>query len=230
LSDLSFLNDIPDPLAETAAATAPFEGTAPRPVHGSPTRSQTERRRRAAFALSLAWLAMHLCVYGIRADFHLLPSAYVAAQVLLPSLFGASCLLVAAARGKLGLGLGIGLLTSLAIVGPVSFWVFAVGMPAPHPVLAPPNFWVSAFVCLDITLAWAAAPLVLAAFSLRHAFATQAAWRSGLVGGGIGLLSGATINLHCPNVDPAHLLVGHAVPVAVSVLVGAFVVARWTRA
>lgn len=230
MSDLSALNDIPDPLAETATDPAPAASAEPRPVSGSPTRSQTERRRKAAVALSLAWLFIHLCVLGVRTDFHLLPSAYVAAQVLLPSLFGASCLLIAVAPGKLGLGLGVGLLASLAIIAPASFWALAAGMPVPHRAVTPPSFWVSAFVCLDITLAWAAAPLVLAAFALRHAFATQAAWRSGLVGGGIGLLSGAAINLHCPNVDPAHLLAGHAVPVAVSALLGAFMVARWTRA
>jgi len=230
LSDLPFLNDIPDPLAEAPAERASATAAAPRPPRASPTRSQTERRRIAAGALSVAWLAMHLFVYGIRTDFDQLPRTYVAAQVLLPALFGAACALVAVAPGKFGLGLGVGLLTSLAIIGPLSFWMLALGTPLPHAPVPPANFWVSAFVCLDITLAWAAAPLVLAAIALRRAFTTHVAWHSALVGASIGLLSGATINLHCPNVDPAHLLAGHAVPVAVSALVGAFIVARWTRA
>jgi hypothetical protein len=230
LSDLPFSSDIPDPLAETAAERVPVAAPVPRPASASPTRGETERRRIAAFTLSVAWLVMHLFVFGIRTDFHRLPSLYVVAEVLLPALFGAGSLLVALAPGRLGLGLGIGLLTSIAIVGPLSFIVLAAGAPVPHPPVPPASFWGSSFVCLSLTLAWAAAPLVLAAIALRRAFTTSPAWRSALVGAGIGLWSGATINLHCPNVDPAHLLTGHALPVAVSALIGAFIVARWTRA
>ena len=92
------------------------------------------------------------------------------------------------------------------------------------------SFWLGSLLCLDITLSWAAAPLLLVALSLRRAFATQAVGRSGLVGGALGLLSGGAINLHCPNVDPLHLIAGHGVPVAVAALLGALLMVRWTRA
>jgi hypothetical protein len=49
------------------------------------------------------------------------------------------------------------------------------------------------------------------------------------VGGAVGLCAGATINLHCPNVAHAHVLVGHGVPVVVATLLGALVVSRWAR-
>jgi hypothetical protein len=196
----------------------------------SPTRSATRRRQAAALGVSLAWLATHLTVYGIRTDFQQLPPAYVAAQVALPFAFGFASLLVAAAPGRLGLGLGISVIASLALLGPLSFWLFAATLTPPYQAAPGNGFWVSSLLCLDITLAWAAAPLLLAALAVRRAFPAGAAWRSALVGSALGLLSGAAINLHCPNVNPAHLLAGHGVPVVVAALVGALVVARWARA
>lgn len=227
MSDLSFLNEIPDPTG--AATPAPATAPPPPPVP-SPTRSMNQRRRAAALGVSLAWLATHLCVYGVRADFHQLPAGYVAAQIALPFAFGAASLLVAVAPGRLGLGLGIGVVASLALLGPLSFWIFAAVLPPPFASHGARGFWLASLVCLDITLAWAAAPLLLAALALRRAFPASAGWRSALVGAALGLLSGAAINLHCPNTDPAHLLAGHGVPVVLAALVGALVVARWARA
>jgi len=180
--------------------------------------------------VSVVWLCTHLAVYGVRHDFERLPLEYVALQIALPALLGAGSLLLAMAPGKLGLGLGALIVTSLAVLGPLSFWLFAIGLRPPSPVASGGNFWLTSLVCLDLTLAWAAAPLLLAAWTLRRAFAAGAGWRSTLLGAAIGLLSGAAINLHCPNVDRAHLLVGHGVPIIVAALVGGLVVSRWARA
>lgn len=229
MSNLSDLNEIPDPIATEAPPPAGDRLRAARPP--VPTRSVAERRRLAAFAVSVVWLCTHLVVYGVRGDFATLPVAYVAAQVGVPVVLAAACLLAALAPGKLGLGVGVALLGTTALLGPLSFWVLALGAPLPHALeVNPRGFWLGSLLCLDITVAWAAAPLLLVALSLRRAFVARAAWRSALVGGGLGLLSGAAINLHCSNVDRWHMLVGHAVPVALAALVGAFLVARWTRA
>jgi hypothetical protein len=231
VSDLSFLDDIPDPVEPARTARAEEELRPPRPTNPPPTRSTSERRKLAALGVSAAWLCTHLCVYGIRQDFHALPTGYVAAQVLLPFVFGACCLAVALAPGKLGLGVGIAVVSGMALLGPLSFWALAMGMPVPHPAgPSPLGFWLGSLLCLDITLSWAAAPLLLVALSLRRAFATQVVWRSTLVGAAIGLLSGGAINLHCSNVDRWHLLAGHAVPVALAALLGAGLVVKWTRA
>ena len=173
-------------------------------------------------------------MYGIRSDFARLPAEYVALQIVLPALIGAASLLLAVAPGKLGLGLAVSVVAGFTVLGPLSFWLCAALLNAPHP--APDSlrqsgrFWLGALVCLDITLAWAAAPLLLAALTLRRAFPTGAGWRSGLVGAALGLLSGAAINLHCPNVNQGHMLLGHGIPIVVAALVGGLVVARWARA
>ena len=65
---------------------------------------------------------------------------------------------------------------------------------------------------------------------LPGAFATSVRWRSALVGAAIGLFAGATMNLHCPNVAPLHVLMGHGLPVVVATLLGALVLGYRTRA
>jgi hypothetical protein len=228
LDDLSFLKEIPDPVAgerETPARPLP-----PRFAEASPDRSQTRRRRSIALGLSLGWLCTHLAVYGVRPDFARLPDAYLALQIVLPALLGAASLTLAVAPGKLGLGLGVSLVAGAAVLGPLSFWLLAAGLPAPYAAAPSDGFWLGALLCLDITLAWAAAPLLLAALALRRAFPTVAGWRSALVGAGLGLLSGAAINLHCPNVAASHLVLGHGVPIALAALVGGLVVSRWSKA
>jgi hypothetical protein len=230
LDDLSFLKEIPDPLA--GASVAP--GPAPRFSAPSAPRSQTRRRRLAALGISLGWLCTHLVVYGVRADFARLPAEYVALQIILPALIGAASLLLAVAPGKIGLGLTVSVVGGLAVLGPLAFWLCAALLSSPYPAaeagMQSGRFWLAALVCLDITLAWAAAPLLLAALALRRAFPAGAGWRSGLIGAGLGLLSGAAINLHCSNVNQGHMLLGHGIPILVAALVGGLVVSRWARA
>jgi hypothetical protein len=228
LNDLSFLKDIPDPLA--GAEPAPVRPLPQRTAQPSPARGQTRRRRTIALGLSLGWLCAHLAVYGVRQDFSQLPAEYVGLQIVLPALLGAASMALSLAPGKLGLGLGVSLVAGAAVLGPLSFWLLAAGLRAPYAAASDGGFWLGALVCLDITLAWAAAPLLLAALVLRRAFPAVAGWRSALVGAALGLLSGAAINLHCANVDAAHMLVGHGVPIAVAALVGGLVVSRWARA
>jgi hypothetical protein len=84
-------------------------------------------------------------------------------------------------------------------------------------------------VCLDITLAWAAVPILCAALSLRRAFPSASAWRSALIGSACGLFAGAVMNLHCTNVDRFHMLFGHGIPVLASVLAGGFLMQRLAR-
>jgi hypothetical protein len=218
-------DDIPDP---AAAARQPSLPLRPPIMPDAPTRLLVRRRRAAALIGSGSWLAVHLAVYGIRSDLAALPPAYVAAQIGLPVLVAAASLFVALGAGRRGLGLKIGVISSLALLGPASFCLVALGAPAPH--VPEPGSLLDTVLCFDLTVAWLAVPLFFAALALRGAFAAGARWRSALVGGGVGLFAGATMNLHCPNVAPSHVLFGHGLAVVLAALLGAWALARHARA
>lgn len=220
----AFLSEIPDPAA-AAGPAAPL--VLPR-LPAAPTRQVVRGRRVAALIGGLSWLGVHLAVYGIRTDLTGLPFTYVAAQIALPVLLATGSLVVALGSGKLGLGLRIGLVSTLAILGPASFCVIALGAPSPR--VAEPATLVDTLLCFDITVAWVAVPLLCAAITLRGAFAAGARSRSALVGAGIGLFAGATMNLHCPNVAPVHVLLGHGLAVVVAAALGALVLVLRARA
>jgi len=220
-------NDIPDPMEAPPAPLSPAR--MPRLDTLSTPRASTRNRRVAAVALSLGWFAVHLAVYGIRQDLRDLSPVYVAAQVLLPFAFAVTAFVVALNPGKLGLGANIGSMLLLSLLGPASFLMVALGAPEPHVENAPGGFWLGTLVCLDITLAWAAVPLLGAALTLGRAFPASARYRSALVGAACGLFSGAVMNLHCPAVNRYHIAIGHGVPVIVATLVAALVASRWLR-
>lgn len=220
----ALLGEIPDP-ATPAAAAPPLK----LPSHSAaPTRQVVRRRRVLALIGGVSWIVAHLAVYGIRTDLTALPFLYVAAQIVLPALLATASLIVALGPGRLGLGFKFGLVSTLAVVGPASFCFIAFGAPVPHE--AEPATLVDTFLCFDITLAGVAVPLLCAAITLRGAFAAGARWRSALVGAGIGLFAGATMNLHCPNVAPTHMLLGHGLAVVVAALLGALALVLRARA
>jgi hypothetical protein len=218
------LSDIPDP-----GASAPSIPAMPA-LPASPARRVARNQRIAALAGGGAWLALHLAVYGVRGDLSALPLPYVAAQIALPFAVAAGSLFVALKRGALGLGVKLALVSALAVLGPASFCILGAGAPPPRALEPESSSLIGALLCFDLTTVWAALPLLGAAIALRGAFAVGAPWRSALVGAAIGLFAGASMNLHCPNVAPLHMLFGHGLAVIVAALLGAFVLAYRTRA
>ncbi len=224
---LARLGEIPDP---TRVGEVPALSLTKAMPKAGPSRRVVRNRRLAALAGSAAWIVTHLSIFGIRGDLHELPFLYVAGQVLVPFIVAVCSLLVALLPGKLGLGLKVGLIAGLALLGPASFCLFALGAPVPH---APPTSVsnvLGTLLCFDLTVAWAAVPILCAVLSLRGAFAAGARWRSALVGAGAGLFAGATMNLHCSNVTPTHVLLGHGIPVILATLLGGLFLAARARA
>lgn len=220
----ALFSEIPDP----AAPASPSPTIRLPSLPAAPTRRRVQGRRFAALIGGLSWLGVHLGVYGIRADLKGLPLTYVAAQIVLPVVLATGSLAVALGSGRLGLGVRIGLVSTLALLGPASFCIIALG--APVPSIAAPGTLIDAVLCFDITAAWVAVPLLCAAITLRGAFPAGARWRSALVGAAIGLFAGATMNLHCPNVAPTHILLGHGLAVVVAAALGALVLVLRARA
>jgi hypothetical protein len=218
--------DVPDP---TSAAKAPVPPLRLPELAPSPERALVRKRRMAALVGSLAWVGTHLVVFGIRQDLAQLSFAYVAAQVLLPFALAVLTLVIALASGKLGLGARLGVVSAFVVLGPASFALIAAGAPVPAEVPAGVATPHNVLLCFDITVAWAAVPLLFGALTLRGAFAAATRWRSALVGAGAGLFAGATMNLHCANAAPLHMLFGHGLPVVVATLAGAVLLALRAR-
>jgi hypothetical protein len=221
---------VPDPLGTAAAVAPALPRLSLALARSAPDRAQMRRRRRCALVLSLAWLTSHVAVFGLRHDLGQLPLAYLSSQVGAPLLLAFASIYVATRPGRLGLGSRLGWIAALAIGGPLSFWLIGALVPLPH--AAPPEArpWLGALLCSDVMLAWMSAPLFFAAVALRGTFAAATIWRSALVGAAVGLFSGGAINLHCDNILPFHLVVGHGAPVVAAALFGAFVMVRWVRA
>jgi hypothetical protein len=221
------LRVIPEPAGEDAAPLPRPRG----PESGAaPERATVRKRRLIALAASVAWVGTHLAVYGVRSDLDALSPLYLLAQVFLPFAFAIVSLMVSLAPGRLGLGVRIGLIGALALLGPATFCLLAFALPLPYAVPDGAAALLGILICFDITVAWAALPLLLAVLSLRGAFASGSGLRSALVGAAAGLFAGATMNLHCPNVSALHVLLGHGLPVVIAAAAGAVFLALRARA
>jgi len=232
--DLERFGDIPDPLAPIAAPAASSDvPSALREQVGampSPTRAQVQSRRLAAAALAVVWAAAMAGVLGVRPDAAALPGSYLLFWCVAPALLAFAGMIVLSRAGRSGLGLTLGVVAALAVASPGALALLALGLPTPPAAVAGPGFVRGLVVCLDMTLVGALPPLVLAVAVLRRAFPSAAGWRGALVGATAGLLSATAMNVHCPLVDPMHMLLGHALPIALAAGLGAVLAHRFLRA
>jgi hypothetical protein len=178
------------------------------------------RRYLLAAAASLGWLLAHLGAYGTRTDWAALTRGYLAIGTAFAALW----------PGRFGLGIGTPASSTWAVLSPLAFWLAALGARTPYLAPFDPQRALHIWLCLDITLSFAALPLLALALSLRHVWAGPARLRATLLGASAGLWAGATMNLHCPNVDGLHVALGHGVPVLLATLFGTVVLARTARA
>jgi hypothetical protein len=84
--------------------------------------------------------------------------------------------------------------------------------------------------CILASSMMALGPVLLAIFSMRHAFATGATWRTAALGLASGLIGAAATRLFCPNDALAHVLLGHGAAVFLAVVAAAAIGPRFTRA
>jgi hypothetical protein len=194
-----------------------------------PTRAALAKRRRAALALSVAWLSVQFLAFGMRGDLARLSLGYVIGLIVAPFSAGILAVVAASRPGRFALGVRPTLIVTLALVCPSIFLLAGLGMPLPYSGGESGNLMFGAY-CLNSTVAWALLPIASAAVVLRGAFAAGAVWRSALLGGGCGLVAAALFTLHCPVVGKLHIVVAHGGAVIVSALLGGLLLSRFTRA
>jgi hypothetical protein len=229
--DLERLGDIPDVItpAERDASASPPR-MAPRATAG-PARASVQRQRAVALAVSLLWLTWQVFTLGLRTDMAKLGLAYPLAQVAVPALLGAVALGVALWPGREGLGAGVASLRAVTAVGLLAMVAITLFFPLPF-AYAPPTLygflqWI--LICADIVAIMGVVPLALAAVVLRRSFVAAATERSTAVGAACGLGAVTAMHLHCENLEPAHMVLGHMVPAAVLAAAGALLLRYVTR-
>lgn len=157
-----------------------------------------------AFALIFAALAL---LGGLAlGDRALLRMDGLTALFTFASLAGSACLVAFALSGEMAPGsrlaspwvLAGGILLGLALIFAALF-----------PYYAEPAFWLRAWRCLRVGLAAGSLAAALIWLILRRG-AMLDPRAGGALAGLLGGLSGATVlEIHCPNFDGAHIIVGH---------------------
>lgn len=229
---LERLEEIPDPIG--ALPSAPQElprGLAERLRETrAPTRSEWTRRRALALLAAVGSGAGWLAALGVRPDVGTLPSTYVVAWVALPLLLGVIALASSVRPGRSGVGHPVLVMRVLLVALPIVVGALALVLPEPPTVAAAPSFFRALAACFNATVLVALLPILLAALALRHGFAAGARLRGALLGAAAGLFATTVLNAHCPLVDQLHLVLGHALPVAVAATIGALAAQRFMRA
>jgi hypothetical protein len=228
--DPAELGDIPD--VEEAAAVASPPPAAPRPaLEVGPTRAVVRRGRAVALAGALGWLAAQLLALGVRADLGRVGALYVALHVGLPAILAAATLLAALWPAASGLGASVAVVGGLTAASIAAYALAAAALPEPYTFVDPYGltFWQWAVDCFDVTLVMGAGPLVLVSLAARRSFAAGALVRSAAAGLACGLAGLAAMNLHCENVERAHMLAAHGLPALALAAAGALLVRRAAR-
>jgi hypothetical protein len=217
---------IPDPYAPSTALPP-----RPKPELSSrgPTRRDRTRGRRIAFLVSAGWIGAQLAVTGVRGDFSRVPLGYTLGFAVVPVVAGLVCLAAAMTPGRLGLGARVTLLATLALALPAAFAGVSYVFSPPY-AGAPAGDFKHDVLCFNVAVAWTLLPLAAAGLALRGTFVARAGVRSALVGAGAGLVVSATSMLRCPLSDSWHMALSHGGAVIAAALLGATVLARFTRA
>gem|GEM_PF-1982293 len=222
--DLPFA-DIPDPLRFSAHSSA-SAAVAARAEPG-PTRSALRRRRGGLVLLVVVWLTAQLSWFGLRKDLAALPSSWWLGTVVVPVLGAAACYALALSGGRLGLGASRRVLLGVLLAG--CLWLAAVFVALTSGSASLPASAAANARCLGLALLWSVVPAGLAWVVLARTFAAAALLRSALIGCGCGLLAASLVGLHCTRVALDHLLLGHALPVALCAAAAGVALARRAR-
>jgi len=91
-------------------------------------------------------------------------------------------------------------------------------------VPAPPTWMCLAMAAMVATVGLSA---LVAAF--RYAVPVAPRARGAALGAAAGAWAGLAMHLRCPSAAPLHILLGHAVPIALVALLGALVAPRFVR-
>jgi hypothetical protein len=224
--DVGRLAEIPDPFVGHPAGRTVTHAV-PMPA-GSPTRARVRALRGLAAALALAFEIAWLERAGLRPDLRTTPAQVIALGFLPPAVAAALALGAVTRRGFLGLGEPAARVVAL-VFGPPIFFAAVTLFFAPRAEEGG-SFWGGVLGCMSATALLAGVPLALGALAFRRAFPSASRWRTAALGVACGAIAAATICFACSDGSALHVLVGHGAAMLAAGLVGAFLIARLTRA
>lgn len=181
------------------------------------------RRRIIAIALVVGMAA--LATMRPRGDFGALPIAQLVVVTALVAAIAVLGLGVAASTKRFA-GPPVRVLFAIAIGAPVLYALATAANPlhGSADVPAPPTW-----MCLMMAAMVAAAGLGALVAAFRFAVPVAPRARGAALGAAAGAWAGLAMHLRCPSADPIHILIGHAVPIAIVAVLGALVAPRFVR-
>lgn len=160
----------------------------------------------------------------IRPDLARLPQPALWMVTVGVGLLAIATLVVALAPGRRGLGASVTLLVALAaLTAPVYAVITLVAALGVSSEILPSRN------CFSMSMGFAAVALTGLTFALRRSVPAAPVARGALLGACAGAWAGLVIHLHCPCGDRMHILVGHAIPVAIVAVLGAALSPRFLR-
>lgn len=181
-------------------------------------------RARVAIAIVVILIAVAAGLALMRPDLPALPLPSLIGVSLGIAFLAAATLVVALSPGSRGLGAPV---TTLVALAAITTPLYALMTMMAGLGDAPDGPRVRG--CFTMSLAVASFALAGLTFALRRSVPAAAVARGALLGACAGAWAGLTIHLHCPCGEALHILLGHAVPIAICSLAGALISPRFLR-
>ncbi len=192
-----------------------------------PSRTRRERRVREGGILAAA-IAASLAVFfafgGVRPGPRPLP--FVAGTVLGLVALATAATWIACFRGRSMLGRPAAWLGVVAVGVPIILFVWMFAWGHRYPSMA--AWWPSrpGFRCLGLSLLIGAWPLAALMFARRRTELVHSRATGAALGAAVGAWTAVLIDMWCPVAHPAHVALGHALPIILLASVGGWVGAR----
>lgn len=181
-------------------------------------------RARVAVSIVVVLVAVSIGIALMRPDISALPFGALLGVTLGVAFLATATLVVALSPGSRGLGAPVTALVALAAITAPLYAIItmtaSLGLAQDGPAVRG---------CFSMSLAVAAIALTGLTYALRRSVPVAPVARGALLGACAGAWAGLAIHLHCPCGDRMHILLGHAVPIAIFSVVGAIVSPRLLR-
>ena len=193
----------------------------------SPPRRQVVLANLALVGTAIAALLSVLLTFGGGLDKDPRPSAFVAGTTLAWACVALLATWIALGRGRSMLGRPRLWLAGAALVTPALLFAWMLVWNALYPETL--RAWAGrpGFLCLDFTLAMGAWPLVALVLARRSSDPVHPRATGAALGAMVGAWTGSLINLNCRIANPAHVALGHVLPVVILVALASWLGMRF---